>query len=549
MAGAAPSTDAGLTHPAPPAVDTPARAFKFAIDRGGTFCDVFAEVRVGERKRVSSTRGFSQPPPGSARFAPCPTLNLLSLPLFLQCPDGRGGTKYRCERGRRRESARACELLTDPVSAFSLTPSLSIPPPPPPLFFLPSLALPKTRITKLLSVDPANYPDAPREGIRRILEEETGIPHPRDAPLDTSRIAGVRMGTTVATNALLERAGERCVLAITAGFRDLLHIGNQARPAIFDLAVRCPGVLHEAVVEVEESVVLPLGGEPGGRAGVDPAADAAAYTPAGEDAAAVTGEAVRVEKAPDLEVVKKDLAALHAAGFRSLAVVFKHAALFPAHERAVAAVARAVGFTQVSLSSDVSPVVKMVPRGFTATADAYLTPHIARYIAAFQSGFDGGLMAESAGGGEGGGGAGAAASSRLAFMQSDGALAPVASFSGHRAILSGPAGGYVGYARTTRWGDGSEGGGDGGGGGVFTPPQVIGFDMVRGRGGKKEERERFWGGGIAPATPSAHFPPHSHISSLSLSLSPAPSHRAAPPPTCPGTRARTSTSTNRRPRA
>ena len=133
MAGAAPSTDAGLPHPAPPAVDTPARAFKFAIDRGGTFCDVFAEVRVGERKRVSSTRGFSQPPPGSARFAPCPTLNLLSLPLFLQCPDGRGGTKYRCERGRRRESARACELLTDPVSAFSLTPSP--PPPPPPPFF------------------------------------------------------------------------------------------------------------------------------------------------------------------------------------------------------------------------------------------------------------------------------------------------------------------------------------------------------------------------------------------------------------------------------
>ena len=343
-------------------------------------------------------------------------------------------------------------------------------------------------------------------------------PRPRWTPPP----AGVRMGTTVATNALLERAGERCALAITAGFRDLLHIGNQARPAIFDLAVRCPGVLHEAVVEVEESVVLPLGGEPGGRAGVDPAADTAAYTPAGEDAAAVTGEAVRVEKAPDLEVVKKDLAALHAAGFRSLAVVFKHAALFPAHERAVAAVARAVGFTQVSLSSDVSPVVKMVPRGFTATADAYLTPHIARYIAAFQSGFDSGLMAESAGGGEGGGGAGAAASSRLAFMQSDGALAPVASFSGHRAILSGPAGGYVGYARTTRWGDGSEGGGGGGGGGgVFTPPQVIGFDMVRGRGGgKKEERERFFGGGVVPATPSAHFPPAlTHLLSLSLSLS------------------------------
>ncbi len=272
------------------------------------------------------------------------------------------------------------------------------------------------------------------------------------------------MGTTVATNALLERDGERCALAITAGFRDLLHIGNQARPAIFDLAVRCPGVLHEAVVEVDESVVLPLGSLAGGRAGPDPAHDTAAYEPAGTDAAAVTGEAVRVERAPDLGVVKADLKALHAAGFRSLAIVFKHAALFPDHERAVAAVARGVGFTQVSLSSDVSPVVKMVPRGYTATADAYLTPQIARYIAAFRSGFDGGLMAAEAGKGAGAG--------RLAFMQSDGALAPVSSFSGHRAILSGPAGGYVGYARTTQW-CGPDGGPP------VVPPQVIGFDMVR----------------------------------------------------------------------
>jgi 5-oxoprolinase (ATP-hydrolysing) len=160
---------------------------------------------------------------------------------------------------------------------------------------------------------------------------------------------------------------------------------------------------------------------------------------------------------------------LYDAGFRSLAVVFKHAALFPHHERAVGAVARALGFTQVSLSSDVSPVVKMVPRGYTATADAYLTPHIARYIAAFRSGFDAGLMADAAAAGEGRG----ASPGRLAFMQSDGALAPVSAFSGHRAILSGPAGGYVGYARTTRWGHG------GGKDGVVVPPQVIGFDMVR----------------------------------------------------------------------
>jgi 5-oxoprolinase (ATP-hydrolysing) len=368
---------------------------------------------------------------------------------------------------------------------------------------------------KLLSVDPANYPDAPREGIRRILEQETGIPHPRGAPLDTSRIASIRMGTTVATNALLERAGERCALAITAGFSDLLHIGNQARPSIFDLAVRCPGVLHEAVVEVEESVVLPLGDVPGGRAGADPVSDAAAYAPAGTDAVAVTGEAVRVEKAPDLDRVAADLRRLLDAGFRSLAVVFKHAATFPDHERAVGALARQLGFTQVSLSSDVSPVVKMVPRGFTATADAYLTPHIARYIAAFQSGFDAGLVGGGGGDGDGGGGGGgetspssssSSSSGRLAFMQSDGALAPVSAFSGHRAILSGPAGGYVGYARTTRWGadagsggtDGNGGGGGGTGGGgtggnhaspVVVPPQIIGFDM----GGTSTDVSRFAG--------------------------------------------------------
>lgn len=130
-----------------------------------------------------------------------------------------------------------------------------------------------TRVLKLLSEDPSNYPDAPREGIRRMLEQETGVPHPRDTPLDTSRIASIRMGTTVrlcrrvahnphaaqvATNALLERKGERVALVVTAGLRDLLHIGNQSRPAIFDLSVRCPDVLYETVIECDELVVLPL---------------------------------------------------------------------------------------------------------------------------------------------------------------------------------------------------------------------------------------------------------------------------------------------------
>lgn len=117
------------------------------------------------------------------------------------------------------------------------------------------------RVLKLLSEDPANYADAPTEGIRRILEQEGGVLLPRDRPLDTSRIASIRMGTTVATNALLERRGERVALLVTQGFRDLLHIGNQARPDLFDLAVPMPEVLYEEVLEVEERVVL-YHGEP-----------------------------------------------------------------------------------------------------------------------------------------------------------------------------------------------------------------------------------------------------------------------------------------------
>jgi len=114
----------------------------------------------------------------------------------------------------------------------------------------------KVRVMKLLSVDPANYPDAPREGIRRILESETGIKMPQGSPIDASRIDWIRMGTTVATNALLERKGERMALVVTKGFKDVLFIGNQARPKLFDLEIVCPEVLYEEVVEVDERLVL-----------------------------------------------------------------------------------------------------------------------------------------------------------------------------------------------------------------------------------------------------------------------------------------------------
>ncbi|XP_012578324.1 PREDICTED: 5-oxoprolinase [Condylura cristata] len=164
------------------------------------------------------------------------------------------------------------------------------------------------RVLKLLSEDPANYADAPTEGIRRILEQEGGVPLPRDRPLDTSRIASIRMGTTVATNALLERRGERVALLVTRGFRDLLHVGTQAREDLFDLAVPMPEVLYEEVVEVEERVVLHRG-EPG----------------AGPPVKGRTGDLLEVQRPVDLGDLRGKLEGLLSRGIRSLAVVLMHA--------------------------------------------------------------------------------------------------------------------------------------------------------------------------------------------------------------------------------
>jgi len=304
------------------------------------------------------------------------------------------------------------------------------------------------RCVKLLSVDPANYPDAPREGIRRVLEAATGVPHPRGERLNSSRIEWIRMGTTVATNALLERDGARTALLVSKGFADVLHIGSQARPDIFDLRVRCPGVLYEAVVEVDERVVLAKSEPPG----EESAARRGLRRVRGE-----TGEQVLIEREPDLDALRGKLAALRASGVEAVAVVLMHAYTYRQHEEAVAALAREVGFAQVTTSSSTLPMVKLVPRGYTATADAYLTPHIKAYLASFVAGFDDDISKVE-----------------ISFMQSDGGLAPADSFCGFRAVLSGPAGGYIGYAKT-----------------AHTPggPPVIGFDM----GGTSTDVSRYAG--------------------------------------------------------
>ncbi|KAM6033035.1 5-oxoprolinase [Chlamydotis macqueenii] len=276
----------------------------------------------------------------------------------------------------------------------------------------------RVRVLKLLSEDPA-YGDAPTEGIRRVLEEERGVPLPRDQPLDASGIEWIRMGTTVATNALLERRGERLALLVTRGFRDLLHIGTQARPRIFDLEVAVPEVLYEEVIEVDERLIPH---QPGCR------------LPGNESFPLVegsTGASLAVQRPLELSALRRELERVLARGIRSLAVLLLHSYAWPGHEERVGALARELGFRHVSLSSAVAGMARAVPRGYTACADAYLTPCIRRYLESFRAGFAHQLREVP-----------------VLFMRSDGGLTPMRHFSGARAILSGPAGGVVGYAVT-----------------------------------------------------------------------------------------------------
>ena len=324
-------------------------------------------------------------------------------------------------------------------------------------------------IIKLLSEDPNNYDDAPLEGIRRLLSKFTGREVPRGEALDTSKIESIRMGTTVATNALLERKGEKIALVVTEGFKDCLEIGNQSRPKIFDLAIRKPEVLYQKVVEIEERVTLEDYTE-------DPARHTTETKPRDNspaDADLVRGlssEAVRILKRPSEDKIKSQLQNLYDKGFRSIAVCLVHGYTFPDHEALVGRIATKIGFEHVSLSHELMPMIKLVPRATSACADAYLTPAIKKYIAGFQAGFEGGLGTESVKKENGAKGA------RCEFMQSDGGLVDVDQFSGLRAILSGPAGGVVGYALTSY--------------DPQTKTPVIGFDM----GGTSTDVSRYGSG-------------------------------------------------------
>ena len=254
---------------------------------------------------------------------------------------------------------------------------------------------------KLLSDNPRAYRDAAVAGIRQLLELEPGQPIP------AHRIRQVRLGTTVATNALLERKGEPTVLVITRGFADALRIAYQNRPRIFDRRILLPEVLYDRVIEADERL----------------SAHGEILTPLDEDA------------------IRQGLTAAYGDGFRSVAVVCMHGYRYPGHEETIGALARAAGFTQVSVSHRTSPLMKLVSRGDTTVVDAYLSPILRRYVTEV---------------------AGELEHVKLLFMQSNGGLTDAASFRGKDSILSGPAGGIVGMARTAR-------------NAGFT--RVIGFDM------------------------------------------------------------------------
>ncbi|KAJ5570087.1 5-oxoprolinase [Penicillium hispanicum] len=308
-------------------------------------------------------------------------------------------------------------------------------------------------VIKILSVDTRNYPDAPTEAIRRVLEKYYGRQIPRGTDLDLKDVEWIRMGTTVATNALLERKGERTAFLVTAGFKDVLQIGNQSRPYMFDLAIRRPEPLFSDVFEVDERVVLERCNDSSLRE------TPLAYPESLENVRCDSGETVQITKALDTNDTRAYLQKIYNQGFRSIAVCLMHSYIFPAHELQIQEIAREIGFQHISLSHKVSQRSKLVPRGNSAVIDGYLTPTIQRYLEQFMRSFP--TLENS--------------HTNLEFMQSDGGLIPASTLSGLHAILSGPAGGVVGYARTS-----------------YDPESqvpVIGFDM----GGTSTDVSRYDG--------------------------------------------------------
>ncbi|GMM37393.1 5-oxoprolinase [Saccharomycopsis crataegensis] len=287
-------------------------------------------------------------------------------------------------------------------------------------------------IFKLLSVDPSNYEDANIEGIRRVLEYATGAPIPRNQSLDISSVKSLKLGTTVATNALLERKGERCVFVTTKGFKDSLIIGDQTRPDIFQLNIKRPSVIYEKVVEVNERVTLEDYVE-------GPQQEVTKVGNNDKLVKGVTGETVRILTKPNIKEVETMLKLIYNQGIKSIAICLLHSYAFPVHEIIIGKIASEIGFTHISLSHELSPMIKYIPRANSSVVDAYLTPEIKKYLDSFKEGLKDGIQSLAAEKFTG---------VKCQFMKSDGGLIESSKFSGLKAILSGPAGGIVGLAKT-----------------------------------------------------------------------------------------------------
>lgn len=266
-------------------------------------------------------------------------------------------------------------------------------------------------IHKLLSENPDRYADAPLQGIREILGLST------DAPIPAAQIEAVKMGTTVATNALLERKGDRTLLLITKGFHDALRIGYQNRPDIFARQIVLPEMLYERVIEIDER-----------------------YSAQGEE----------LQPLQRTDALQAQLQDAYGDGIRSVAIALLHSYRYPDHERQLAQMVRDMGFTQVSVSHQVSPLIKLISRGDTTVVDAYLSPILRRYVDRIASELSAHPDAD------------AASAPRLMFMQSNGGLTDAALFQGKDSILSGPAGGIVGAVQTSN---------------MAGFEKIIGFDM------------------------------------------------------------------------
>ena len=257
------------------------------------------------------------------------------------------------------------------------------------------------QVRKLLSENPEHYRDASLQGICDFLKVD------KDDLMTVGIIDAVKMGTTVATNALLERKGERTVMITTQGFKDIFRIGYQSRPDIFALEIILPSMLYEDVIEVEER----------------------------------TSTDGKILISLNIERAHQSLQASYDKGIRSCAIVLLHGYRFSKHEQQLSDIARQIGFTQISSSHKVSPLIKLVDRGDTTIVDAYLTPVLKRYVDCLS---------------------GTLGNARVLFMKSDGGLTDAQQFTGKDAILSGPAGGIVAGVKTAE---------------LAGFDKVIGFDM------------------------------------------------------------------------